>query len=286
MIHLKSFFCILFFSSSSFGSLIYVPSSFQADSARMVVVIHGCLQSAASMALGTGWNRLADGHNLVVLYPQVPPATNPLDCWSWYLPENQRADSGQLKRVMEEIRSTKETLKLKRDDVYLAGISSGAATVAGMLACFPKAFKGGAIHSGPSYGTAKNLLDAQRVLKEGPSPEMAATPCRAQDFSGAVIVVQGKSDVVVNPRNADRVMADFVGGNASSVKPIATAEHSYSVSDYRSQKGNRGRLVMIEGLGHAWSGTKTLPPPPFFATSGPSATDLIWEFFEETSSKK
>src|SRR5688572_30729732 len=92
------------------AALVYTPTKLKPQSANLVVVIHGCLQSAESMALGTGWNQIADENNLVILYPQVPADSNPLNCWSWYLPENQRADTGQLKILRDEIQSLRQTL--------------------------------------------------------------------------------------------------------------------------------------------------------------------------------
>ena len=49
-------FCYLFLSltTSAYGALIYTPSNLKADKANLVVVVHGCLQSPESMALGTG----------------------------------------------------------------------------------------------------------------------------------------------------------------------------------------------------------------------------------------
>lgn len=291
---------IVFLSNFALASLIYIPPKVNLASAKMIVVIHGCLQSAESMALGTGWNQIAAANNLVILYPQVPEGSNPLGCWTWYLPENQGPTSGQLKMVVDEINSVRKTFKLRLKETYVTGISSGAAVASGLLACFPKMFKAGAIHSGPSYAIAQTLEDADRVLKEGPPLKSLRAPCRPRDFDGSVMVIQGGRDAVVNPLNAPRIMEDFIGNsNAVSTKEFKDGESSYVLSNYKSAGTARGRLVMVSELGHAWSGfannlrqSNLLGPDgqiptqiPFFSKIGPSATNLIWDFFVEASGK-
>lgn len=265
------------------AALVYSPPNFNPATARLIVVIHGCLQSAESMVLGTGWNLLAEKNNLVVLYPQVPDGSNALGCWSWYLPENQEAGSGQLRMIKDEIESTKLRMGLKNPRVFLAGISSGGAMVAGLMACYPNDFAGAAIHSGPSYGLARNLDEGSKVLQQGPGTMPNRGPCRPQDFSGSVLVIQGDADQIVNPKNANRILADFAG----STQPLSSTDYKsadlvYTVSDY----ARVSRLVTVKGLGHAWSGFtqdlrfKIPTTVPFFSDKGPSATQLMWEFFD------
>lgn len=280
-------------AASAHGALVYTPAKFEAATAKMVVVIHGCLQSPESMALGAGWNQLADANNFVVVYPRVPEGSNPMDCWSWYLPENQKKDSGQLKLIMDEITSVKQGLKLKSPDVFLAGISSGGAMVSGLLACYPGEFKAGAIHSGPSYAVAGDLKEGEKALRDGPSATAPAGSCKPHDFKGSVLVVQGTLDVVVNPKNARRVISDFVGtAEESSTKDLQEGGLRYTVADFKSEKGAKGRLVMVHGLGHTWAGSdanlkfssllgskgKMPTVIPFFTGTGPSSTNLIWDF--------
>lgn len=288
---------VLCASNPAKATLVYTPAAFKPEKARLLVVIHGCLQSPESMAMGSGWDRIADRENLVVLYPKSPEGTHPIDCWNWFLPENQRADSGQLKSIMDEIQSVKRSLRLKNPEQFVAGISSGGVTVAGLLACFPKAFKAGAVVAGPSYGLVKNLEEAEMILKEGPGETPTNGPCKPRDFHGSLLVIQGSADPVVNPRHATRLIRDFIGsGEPASTRQLKDGETSYSVSDFLASPGKgsaRGRLVLVEGLGHAWPGlsahlkhAQLLGPKgkaptavPFFSDPGPSATTLIWDYF-------
>lgn len=286
---------VALFSQSTWATpsgLVYRPQNFKSVQAKLLVVIHGCLQSAESMAFGTGFSALAAQNNWVLYFPQVDPGTHPLDCWSWYKPENQKPSQGQLRRLVDEIQEIKRELRMGAAPTYLAGISSGGLTVSGLLACFPENFKAGAIHSGGSYGLAGNLKEAEDVLRDGPTPRQAQF-CQPQAFRGRLLVIQGTEDKVLNPRHAERLMTDFLP-QARSLPPRADKAHGldFKVTDYLENNQVRGRLVMVEGLGHAWSGSGDnqrhgaflekmgqASQIPFFSPQGPNATQMMWNFF-------
>ena len=51
----------------------YVPTD---PEPALVVVLHGCTQTAASYDFGAGWSTLADRHGFVLLLPEQQPANN------------------------------------------------------------------------------------------------------------------------------------------------------------------------------------------------------------------
>ncbi len=291
---------VSFFLSAAHAALVYTPPQFNNKTARIVVVIHGCLQTGESMALGTGWNQLADRENLLILYPQVN-GSHPLGCWEWFLPENQRADSGQLKFVQDEIAATKTQWNVTNAPVYLVGMSSGAATVAGLLACFPKNFAGGAIHSGLPYGVVSDEAQAKELMARGPiGLQIGTRACNPKDFSGQLMVLQGQSDRTVNALNAPFIIDDFLTYTSGMSWRKFANNAFFVVTDYIVEQKLRARLLQVENMGHAWSGYNlnlafaNLVGPhgpfptqlPFFEDSGPSATDSIWEFFNEPTERK
>jgi poly(3-hydroxybutyrate) depolymerase len=72
--------------------LLYVPAACAAGArCGLLVVFHGCEQSEGQVgdvfARDAGFNRWADVHALVVLYPQVQASylpLNPKACWDWW----------------------------------------------------------------------------------------------------------------------------------------------------------------------------------------------------------
>lgn len=66
---------------------VYVPAA-TADAPRaLMVMLHGCTQSADDFAAGTQMNRLADEHGFLVVYPEQATHANASKCWNWFKPQ-------------------------------------------------------------------------------------------------------------------------------------------------------------------------------------------------------
>ncbi|MBN8540198.1 MAG: prolyl oligopeptidase family serine peptidase [Deltaproteobacteria bacterium] len=273
MLYLKLLLVSLFgFSPMANAGLEFVPSK---PRNRILVVLHGCLQSPEYMALGAGLHEFASREGISVLYPEVLSKTNPLGCWNWYLPENQKRDSGELKFVIDEIRNFQKRsgLDQAKTELTVLGMSSGAAIANALLACYPELFTAGAIHSGPAYGIARDLKSGDKLLKEGPgSRARSQESCDPKKFKGRLLVIHGKNDPVVHLSHGQRIMDDFFGAGLDG--------------------GGRGRLLIFENTGHEWTGVKdglkfgalfgpSSPTPvklPFFRYDGESSTGSILSF--------
>lgn len=281
---MKSVFLFsLFLAFQARAALFYAPENLDPAKAKIVVVIHGCLQSAEAMAAGTGFNHLADQNNLIIVYPQVPAGSHSLNCWGWFAPENQKRESGQLKLIFDQLVALRNKMNLKNVPAFVVGMSSGAVTAAGMLACFPQEFAGGAIHSGAAYGLVADEKSAQILLDQGPEilSEPLQRPCNPKDFSGKLMVIQGALDQVVNPKHATFAIKDFLGAVSGSIEKKGYENGAtYTITQF----SERAQLVMVDQLPHAWSGanlSSDLIRLPFFANVGPNATKLMVEFLTQ-----
>src|SRR5690554_5634445 len=65
---------------------LYRPSGSPIAGLPLVIMLHGCQQTACDMALGSGMNRLADQKGFVVAYPQQAKRVQAMRCWRWFQP--------------------------------------------------------------------------------------------------------------------------------------------------------------------------------------------------------
>src|SRR5690349_10775358 len=66
---------------------VYTPPNVRVgDAAPLLVLLHGCTQTAGTFAASTRMNAAADRHGFVVAYPEQAQACNPQRCWNWFLP--------------------------------------------------------------------------------------------------------------------------------------------------------------------------------------------------------
>src|SRR5271165_131011 len=67
---------------------LYLPSSIaKSERLPLVLMLHGCSQTAVEFAEGTRMNSVAEDRGCAVLYPEQPRRSNPLRCWNWFSPE-------------------------------------------------------------------------------------------------------------------------------------------------------------------------------------------------------
>lgn len=80
----------------------HVPAGL-AEGAPLVVVLHGCTQTAAGYDLGSGWSTLADHCGVALLFPEQQRANNPNLCFNWFLPGDTRRNSGEALSIRQMI---------------------------------------------------------------------------------------------------------------------------------------------------------------------------------------
>ncbi len=72
----------------------YMPPS-SPDNPALVVVLHGCGQTAAGYDHGAGWSTLADRYGFALLVPEQQRSNNPSGCFNWFQPEDTRRGRGE-----------------------------------------------------------------------------------------------------------------------------------------------------------------------------------------------
>ncbi len=281
---------------------LYVPASQAQRPSPLVVMLHGCTQSAETFAESTRMNELAEQNGFLVLYPIQKASANPARCWNWFQPKNQARGSGEPGEIVAVIEHVAKEWPVDRKRVYVTGLSAGASMSAILAACYPDLFAAAAMHDGTMYKSAGGLVDAQKVMTTAktPDPDRLAEEAWAcggkRKLTVPVMVWQGQGDNVVNRKNADQVVRQFVvmndladdGAKNGSVKERSTrpsearnGKYGFTVTSYGSGERPVVQYYKVDELGHAWSGGKD--DLLFSDAKGPDATALMWEFFRKLS---
>ncbi len=203
---------------------IYVPEGLAANAA-LVVVLHGCTQTADQYDHGSGWSAVAEEYGFAVLYPEQERANNPNLCFNWFLPQDSRRDRGEALSIRNMIVAAVETHQLDPRRIFITGLSAGGAMANVMLATYPEVFAGGAIIAGLPYGTATDVPQAlERMRGQGlPSDrKLVDLVHRATDYQGpwpTISVWHGSADATVYPSNADAIVAQWRNVHGLAAEP-------------------------------------------------------------------
>jgi poly(hydroxyalkanoate) depolymerase family esterase len=194
--------------------LRYLPKGLKAG-APLVVVLHGCGQTANGYGVGSGWCDLAAALGFAVLAPEQKAANNPNTCFDWFNPEDVTRGQGECASIAATIRTMVETDRLDPARVFITGLSAGGAMTAAMLATYPELFAGGAIIAGLPFGAAMNVRDALEAMRSAPlrtSQQWGDVVRAASDYRGRwqrISIWHGALDTTVNINNAQASAAQW-----------------------------------------------------------------------------
>jgi poly(hydroxyalkanoate) depolymerase family esterase len=193
---------------------VYRPPSL-AENPALVVVLHGCTQTAAGYDLGAGWSTLADRYGFVVLFPEQQRSNNPNGCFNWFQPAHSQRDRGEPLSIRQMIEKSIVEHGIDRRRVFVTGLSAGGAMTSNMLACYPEVFAAGAIVAGLPYGAATSVQQAFETMFQSPSrpaPEWGNLVRKASPHRGPwprISVWHGNADKTVIPPNAQEIIKQW-----------------------------------------------------------------------------
>ena len=267
--------------------LTYVPANL-ADSPALVVVLHGCTQTAAEYDLGAGWSTLADRHGFALLLPEQRQTNNPQTCFNWFLPGDTARDRGEALSIRQMVDRMVRDHGIDPKRVFVTGLSAGGAMTSVMLATYPEVFAGGAIIAGLPYGTATSVPEAFELMFRGrprSAKEWGDLVRSASPHQGSwptVSIWHGSADTTVTPANATEIVKQWTDLHGLPLRP----DREDVVDGYPRKRWRDGAgrdLVtqyMITGMAHGTplavaDGSPLGVAGPFFIDAGISSTHYI-----------
>lgn len=281
---------------------LFVPTGYQSGTpVPLVVMLHGCLQTPDDFAAGTQMNALAETNNFIVAYPQQPTTANPSRCWNWFDPAHQARGSGEPASIVGVVNHVKSNYSINNNRVYVAGISAGASMSVILGATYPDVFAAIGASAGLQYKAATTALGATNAMLYGSSyaPDSRGNDAYAAMGANArvvpTIVFHGNLDTTVNPLNSYQVISQWAqtddrasdGVDNNNIDNSAETITDYYVGlalwytryVYKNSTNNAVVLerYIVNGMGHSWSGGSSAGSYTY--PYGPSATQLVWQFF-------
>jgi poly(hydroxyalkanoate) depolymerase family esterase len=272
--------------------LTYRPPALQDDPA-LVVVLHGCTQTAAGYDLGAGWSTLADRYGFALLLPEQQRSNNPNGCFNWFVPEHSRRNRGESLSIREMIEKSVVDYGIDRRRIFITGLSAGGAMTSIMLACYPEVFAGGAIIAGLPYGAATNVQQAFESMRQSSSRSprewgnLVRTASSHQGPWPRVSIWHGDADNTVIPSNALALLKQWTDVHGLPLHPsFKTRVDGYPREVWLSKAGEE--LIEAYTISNMAHGTPLAidesegacgAPGPFLLPVGISSSYHIAKFF-------
>ena len=273
---------------------LYQPAGKAQAPRPLVVMLHGCQQTATDFAAATRMNELAERKGFAVLYPQQSAASDSHRCWHWYQRATQQGQ-GEARLIAAMIAQVQAKHGLDASRTYVAGLSAGAALATIVALRYPHMIAAVGLHSAPVFGTSGSPMSAFRAMQQGSGQAHGDT---ARAFADALpqfpgmpaVLIHGERDAVVRRINAEQLTRQFEIINAAFItrdQPVRRSyaartggrspRYGYQTTSYYAGRKPQLLRCQIDALGHAWSGGDERLA--FSAREGPDATLLMWIFF-------
>ncbi len=225
----------------------YVPAGAPAN-APVVVVLHGCTQTAADM-VNAGFDAFADTYKFHVVYPEQTTTNNVARCFNWFDSANQQRGQGENESIKQMVDKMKTDLSVDTSRVFVVGFSSGGAEAALLLATWPDVFAAGATFSGIPFACTGTVGGANACIKPGKDQSAKAwgdlVRAANPSYTGKwprLAIWQGTSDGTVDPSNTTALMRQWTDVNGAGQTPSATD----TVAGYPHAKYTAGGTVVVE----------------------------------------
>src|SRR5712672_1894435 len=206
----------------------FVPEHLQRAPA-LVVVLHGCGQTAAGYDLGAGWSTLAKRYGFALLMPEQQGANNANTCFNWFNPGDVARGRGEAASIRQMVARMVADHKIDSRRIYITGLSAGGAMTSVMLAVYPEVFAGGAIIAGLPFGIASNVREALGGMMQStprPAAKLGDLVRKASKHKGPwpkVSVWHGSADRTVNPGNANEIVKQWLDVHGLPETPMSEA---------------------------------------------------------------
>jgi poly(3-hydroxybutyrate) depolymerase len=232
----------------------------------LVLVLHGCLQTAAGDVIdkaanhGFNWTAVADRYGAVILAPNATGNVYSNHCWD-YANTNHNRTAGHDAILLDLVGRflTDPRYAIDRNQVYVTGLSSGGGETMVLGCMAPEIFAGVGINAGPAPGTTTLQIS---FVPPPFTAAKAAANCTALAGGNATSlasqiasVIWGTSDDTVaqgyGPLDAAALRLAYGGTYARGAATTVPGGGSNIVSTDADGK-NRSSEITVSGMGHAW----------------------------------
>lgn len=239
----------------------FVPEP-EPENAPLIVALHGTSESPQQYSENIGWNRLAQKHGFIVLYPAQTKTNNATLAFRWFSPEDTRRDMGESGSVKQMIDNIRKNHSVDDRRIFVTGFSAGASFATVLCCNYPELFAAGAIMAGTPFRSASSLQEGFIAMFKGisnPAEEWAKLVHDQQPgYTGrypALIIFHGDEDRTVKQSNMHEIVKQFTEIHATDQE----ADHTGIIKRHRYSAFHDayGRTVVetwqIKGMGHKYA---------------------------------
>jgi|GEM_PF-154447 len=224
---------------------LYKPANLRKPSVPLLLMLHGCTQTAHDFAVGTQMNKVAEQAGMFVLYPTQSTAANPNRCWNWFEPEHQCSGHGEPAMLSALTKSIMKDYDIDDSQVFVAGMSAGGAMALILAEQYPDLFAGVGVHSGLPTGAATSMIEAMSTMQ---NPEHKTTPSGIGKLRKLSLrqSATAKNSHPVSPQPSNRTAIPLIVFHGDQDHTVHRANAKHIVNNWRESYETRSQTSILE----------------------------------------
>lgn len=300
-LHTETFHAQSYAGSRERRYQVFVPSAYDARTpVPLLMVLHGCLQTEQNTIDETRFKELAERDDFIVVYPFVTSyeGTRSENCWGFWFPAEIHEGAGEVEDLYRIALEVEAKFAIDPERRYVTGLSSGAAMAIDLAVAQSEYFAAAGAAAGLAYSESSWAVSASCYLPAWfESVPDSVTAMQSEQKSAEerrivpLMTIQSRNDCVVHARAAENIRDSWlqrygVTTTAFEVRDCSNEGVSCSHEKYGSTGHSVMETVFYDGASgsvfggegsHYWVGDG---PGKFANPTGPSASELFWEFFK------
>jgi poly(hydroxyalkanoate) depolymerase family esterase len=269
--------------------LVHLPPSYRSGvQLPVVMILHGCDQDHWDIRRVADFDRIADKHGIIVVYPFVttydPPRMR--NCWAFWSSSHNRAGGGEVEDLWQILCDVRKRYDADPNRLHVAGLSSGAAMAVALLVNRCDRIASGAEIAGlPFAETAAALGQGSAQFKSvkrvvTTMNETMGTRKRAIPL----LIVHGKGDRMIDVAAATNLRDSWSRCfSVNTSKPVWAdygTNQGTSWEHFRYANEKSGGLIetfLLDHSQHGWYGGRD---GRYGFSDAPNVSEKIWTFFD------
>jgi poly(hydroxyalkanoate) depolymerase family esterase len=244
------------------GNLACYVQPTTGKSRPLIIVLHGCTQSAQEAISVSGWDKLAKENDFFLLAPQQLMSNNPNRCFNWFRAEDIDSLNGEAASILNMLSYCLSHYSIDTTQIFITGFSAGGQMAVSLLALTPARFNAGAVFACGPYGLAQKPSQALKAMHGKPELTEKQLTQRVMDLHPNATIVypslyiyQGDDDPVVYPVCASLLFSQWKGIhqlNDLTEQTVELKDHPFIRRTSAGSMDNSSRVVLYQfaGLGH------------------------------------
>ena len=270
--------------------LVHLPPAYRSGGPKLPVVmlLHGCDQDHNEIRHVADFDRLADRHAAIAVYPFVTSYDAPRmsNCWAFWSRRHNRAGAGEVEDLWQIFCDVRKRFGADENRLHVAGLSSGGSMAVALLINRCDKIASGAEIAGLAYG---DHPPAFGLMPHRQQPLERIVDAMEQQLGDRkrrtpLLIVHSTGDRIVNVSAALKVQESWARSFA-----IETSRPSWSKSGttkgtawvhrgYQYEDGADAlETLLLDHSEHGWYGGRD---GKHGYADAPDVSETIWRFFE------